>query len=727
MATFTRSRFSFLALLAVHISVQICAVNAWSLEAQEERGNLSFTPAEFGTYAFSGVVGNASSRMWTTGCCLRRWQSRHARNVRVRDRLPKPALVPWAGEFVGKYRFRPSRRLRMSDHLSLEAFVSRVIADVISTQAEDGYLGPFTKEERLLGNWDLWGHYHVMLALLMWYERTGDQAALDAVVRAANLICNTYLDGPRRPKDAGSTEMNLSVIHVFGRLYRHTGDPRYLRLMKTVVEDWEAPDAGDYYRQGLAGTPFYKTPKPRWESLHSIQGLVELYRITGDVSYKTAFENLWHGIYDYDLHNSGAFSTNEQAVGSPFRTGAVETCCTVAWMYMTVDMLALTGDATVADCLERGFWNAALGWQHPSGRWSTYNTPSNGVREASAHTIVFQSRNGTPELNCCSVNAPRALGMLSEWAVMHEGTDGVVINFYGSMDVTIPLSKGRLVRLSQETAYPRDGHVHLTVGLDAPQALKLSLRMPGWSKDTHVRVNGTEVEGVVAGTYLPLERTWKDGDTVDLQFDMSLRTWVGDEERAEMVSLYYGPLLLAFDQKRNNADTVAIPPLDITRLEFTPVPPKEEPFPPIVAFEFAGANGEKMALSDFATAGAYGTHYASWLPAVNLPPPAFRLVSPEDGARLPAGPARFEWRGPTHAENKTYTLTISEDASMDTPLRCWIIWTGPGLSDKMLEAGRTYYWDVDAKNTAGAVTAKNGPRSFVVDAALENPFAANPR
>ena len=68
--------------------------------------------------------------------------------------------------------------------------------------------------------------------------------------------------------------------------------------------------------------------------------------------------------------------------------------------------------ANVADELELSLFNAILGAQHPYGRWCTYNTPMDGAREASAHTIVFQSRAGTPELNCCSVNGPRGLGLL---------------------------------------------------------------------------------------------------------------------------------------------------------------------------------------------------------------------------------------------------------------------------------------------------------------------------
>jgi len=171
---------------------------------------------------------------------------------RLRDRKPIPDLVPWAGEFIGKYLVSAVQARRMVDDPAFDEFLRDLIAEFISTQAEDGYLGPFRKEERLLGHWDLWGHYHCMLGLMMWYEDTGDEAALKCAVRAADLICNTYLDTERRPIQAGSHEMNLSVIHALGRLYRHTGDQRYLRMMRIIERDWETPPAGDYFRQGLA-------------------------------------------------------------------------------------------------------------------------------------------------------------------------------------------------------------------------------------------------------------------------------------------------------------------------------------------------------------------------------------------------------------------------------------------------------------------------------------------
>ena len=194
-------------------------------DAPEEQGSLRFTPIASGRYAFQDTVGQRIQNN------IDQWllpapdaNPGMLEMFRVRDRLPKPALEPWAGEFVGKYLISAIQALRMSDDPRLESKVAAVIAELIHTQAEDGYLGPFAKEERLLGNWDLWGHYHVMLALMMWHEHTGDPAALDCVIRAADLIWKVYLEGTGVPKTRGSTEMNLSVIHGFGRLYRHTGD-----------------------------------------------------------------------------------------------------------------------------------------------------------------------------------------------------------------------------------------------------------------------------------------------------------------------------------------------------------------------------------------------------------------------------------------------------------------------------------------------------------------------
>ncbi len=644
---------------------------------------------------------------------------------RLRDRKPVPKLVPWAGEFAGKYLISAVQARRMVDDSRLDAHLRWFVGKLIETQADDGYLGPFRKEERLLGHWDLWGHYHIMLGLLKWYEDTGDTAARDCAIRAADLICKTYLDTDRRPVQAGSTEMNLSAIHALGKVYRHTGNEKYLRMVRVFLKDFEHEQAGDYFRQGLAGVDFYQTPRPRWESLHCIQGLTEMFLITGEADYRTSLVNLWRSMARYDRHNTGGFSTGEQAIGTPYESGAIETCCTTAFAALTIDALRLTGDSTIADELELSTWNSILGSQHPSGRWWTYNTPMDGHRAASAHTIVFQARVGTPELNCCSVNAPRGIGMLSEWAIMAD-EEGVFINYYGPMSFEGTLPDGTKLTLRQETAYPKDGHVTIVLEPAEAKAFAVRLRIPRWSKQTKIVAGGEDLANVEPGRYVSAKRTWKPGDKIEIDLDMSIHTWVGDGPCSNKVSLYYGPLLLAYDQHHNPFDADAIPTLDFKDLSYTEGSYRGQ-FEPIVLFAFQGAEGKAVNLVDFATAGAYGTEYRSWLPVTNAPPPRFFLRRPGDGAKIPAGPYRFEWTGARSVKGRTYTFLLSADASMADPIVRADDLTRPRyVMKQQLEPGKTYYWHVVARNESGNSPARHGPRTVVIDPDKENEFLDHP-
>ncbi|MCA9445551.1 MAG: glycoside hydrolase family 127 protein [Candidatus Omnitrophica bacterium] len=644
---------------------------------------------------------------------------------KVRDRNPKPQIVPWAGEFVGKYLISAIQANRMVDDPALGETIQDVVDRLIETQAEDGYLGPFQKDERLLGHWDLWGHYHIIQALLMWNEQTGDDAALEAATRAADLVCKTYLDTDRRPLDAGSDEMNLAIIHGMGLLYRKTGNERYLDMMRMIEEDWKS--AGDYFREGLAGTDFYKIPRPRWESLHDLQGLKQLYLITGNEDYKTAFVNLWRSIQKFDRHNTGGFSTGEAAIGNPYSPGAIETCCTTAWSALTLDMLTLTGDPKVAEELEWSFFNSILGSQHPSGRWWTYNTPMNGKREASAHTIVFQSRAGTPELNCCSVNAPRGLGMLSEWAIMKGDADDIVINYLASMSATVPLEDGRLLTLKQTSNYPTAERYYLQPTLDGTAELTLKIRVPSWAVGSTAAVNGNLIEKVTPGEYLEIKRVWKTGDSVLLNIKIPTWTWVGDGDKAGKISIYHGPLLLAYDQRFNDYDSDAIPTLDYQNLEEKPVYLDTETFQPLIVQEFKGADGTPLRLCDFATAGALGTEYVSWLPVENAPPPPFHVESPKEGEAIPADPNLFTWTGPRISEDKTYRFVLSENADLSNP-----IVTSEDLNRNQLvvrdplKPDTTYYWLVTAINENGEKPVEGGVHTFRVDPSLEKTFIDHP-
>jgi uncharacterized protein len=603
------------------------------------KGTESFHSLPSGQWRFGGVVAprlEANADQWL----LRAPEANPGmlEMFRLRDRQPAPKLTPWAGEFAGKYLIACVLALRLDDRADLREHTARFVADLIGTQADDGYLGPFPKAERLLKHWDLWGHYHVMQGLLLWHDFSSDAAALTATRRAADLICKTYLNGDRRVADAGSPEMNMAVAHVLAELYRRTGEPRYLAMAREIVKDWER--AGDYLRTGVAGTPFYQTPRPRWESLHDLQALAELWRITGETRYRDAFTSHWRTIREFDRRNTGAFSGGEKATGNAFAPTPIETCCTVAWMALGCDMLRLTGDARVADELELATFNAALGAQHPSGRWWTYNTPMDGERKASAHDIVFQARTGSPELNCCSVNGPRTLGMLGDWAVMRDDA-GLVVNWLGPLELTLLDAVYGKVTLSCKSNYPLGGDIEWRVTSEKP--MKVRFRIPAWAKGAEAYVGahvdltqpgaraytGMPAVAITAhacpGTYLGVGPGGSDGLVeVSLHLPMTLRTLEGQREQQGKASLYRGPLLLAYDQRDNAFDENAIPAIEPARLkEAKLVPLAEMPGAlraPWLLLELPTAKGP-LRLRDFASAGASGTRYRSWLPVAGQEAP----------------------------------------------------------------------------------------------------------
>jgi len=492
------------------------ALGASTGSLPQRRACTRIAGAKFNLSGWTGNYLNAVSEQWLKVAPFS--NPAMLEMFRDRDREPKRELLPWSGEFAGKYLTSAMQVYRVTGDMSLRQLIAEFVDQLISLQAEDGYLGPWPKENRLTleapnvrlkfacendppceslnkyrGTWDAQGHYHAMLGLLLWFEETGDASALTCASKIGDLLCNTFENGPMvdmGPPDANANEKNQAPIHSLCLLYEHTGNPRYLNLAKKIRDEFAATDAdgkpvaGDYLNGALAGKEFYELPKPRWESLYPIMGLAELYAITGDEKSRQAFEHIWWSIVKSDRHNNGGFSTWEQATGNPYDKGNIETCCTIAWSALSVEMLRLTRSSVVADELELTTLNSIIGLHSPNGRWVTYNTPMDGVREASAHTLAWQSREGSPELNCCSAHGARGFGIISDWALM-TADDGIILNWYGPGSMSAPF-RGAELTLKQETEYPRDNQVRLKIQLNEPLSFALRLRIPYWSKKTQV-------------------------------------------------------------------------------------------------------------------------------------------------------------------------------------------------------------------------------------------------
>jgi formylglycine-generating enzyme required for sulfatase activity/DUF1680 family protein len=549
-----------------------------------------------------------------------------------REKEPPQFLLPWSGEFAGKHLTGAVQVLRLTKDKELRDTLQSFVDRLVKLQTQDGYLGPWPKAYQLSGKspnlpvtWDAWNHYHIMIGLLFWHEQTGDGQALNAARGIGDLLCNLFLGKPGKLAGLGETYANLTPVHSLCLLYKATGGRRYLDLARQIVED-EFPKGGDYVQTALAGKEFYQTPQPRWESLHAIMGLAEMYWITGEEKYRDAFEHIWWSIVKLDRHNTGGFSSGEQAKGNPYDSGAIETCCSIAWSAMSVEMLRLTGNSIVADELELTLMNAITGYQSRTGHWCTYDTPMDGRRIPFTTFMTGHMRPGSEELSCCTVNSARGFGMISDWALMTD-RESLIVNWYGDSIMSAKL-KDISVSLKQQTDYPQTGHILLKV-LPIPQQgvdFTLKLRIPHWSKKTRVAINGELVKDVTPGSYLVLFRNWRWDDRIEMDLDMSLHYWAGERQLQDKASIYYGPVLLAYGVPAGR-DPEDAPVFDAENMNGRMVKSKNADGP-IVLMECSDIHGNKINLTDFDSAGENGQHYISWLNVRNAPKAAFSKTNP---------------------------------------------------------------------------------------------------
>jgi hypothetical protein len=216
--------------------------------------------------------------------------------------------------------------------------------------------------------------------------------------------------------------------------------------------------------------------------------------------------------------------------------------------------------------------------------------------------------------------------MISDWAIMSQA-GGLALTYSGPGSIRAPLPSGNALTVAQETDYPRESRISLALQPDRAERLVLALRIPHWSERSTVRVNDENVADVRPGRYLRLDRTWKPGDRITIDLDFRLHFWAQEEspargeppassgllageERPRLVSIYRGPILLAYDPRFNPDEDV--PVLRAEGLSASRVLPGGW-LAPWMLLELAGENGRRLRLCDFGSAGAAGHAYRSWL------------------------------------------------------------------------------------------------------------------
>jgi DUF1680 family protein len=464
----------------------------------------------------------------------------------------------WQTEFWGKwftsavlaYRYRPEPQLKN--------VLDEAVNGLIATQTPDGYIGNYTEEKRLDG-WDIWGRKYCMLGLLTYYDLAEDKNALLAAEKEADCLIKELSDKNALIVKKGEHRgmAATSVLEPICLLYGRTGEKRYLDFAEEIVRQWETPDGPQLISKADTDvSKRFPVPAPeRWygpeqgqkayEMMSCYEGLLELYRLTGKEEYRIAVEKTWQNIKDTDINIVGSGSARECWFGGkklqalPVRHSQ-ETCVTVTWIKLSQQLLRLTGDAKYADAIEQSYYNALLGAMKPDGSIWGYYTPLAGYK-------IIGMEQCSMGINCCTANGPRALFTFPLTAVMGR-KDGIQVNFFAEGDYSLQTPGKQLIRITQETNYPVGGEIKINIGINKPEKMGIRVRIPGWSGQSQVKVNGQNIDGVISGQYAVIQREWKNGDIIALELDMrgKIIHLVGTPEN---IAITRGPVVLARDSR----------------------------------------------------------------------------------------------------------------------------------------------------------------------------------
>lgn len=539
----------------------------------------------------------------------------------------------WQSEFWGKWIQSAISAYEYNHDPELLTIIKNAVTGLLATQMPNGYIGNYT-DEAALQNWNIWGQKYTLLGLLAYYDLTGDKSALNSSKRLADHLLTQVGPGKADIVKTGNYRgmPSSSILEPVVYLYRRSGDKRYLDFAEYIVQQWETADGPKLISAALGGIPVaerfphpstwwsYENGQKAYEMMSCYDGLLELYKVTGEPSYLRAVEMAVRDIIDHEINIAGSGSAFECWYnGSKYQTEptyhTMETCVTMTWMKLCFNLLRITGEPGYADEIEKSAYNALLASMKFDGSMIAKYSPLGGIRHEGEEQCGMH-------INCCNANGPRAFMMLPQFAVMNSPGE-IFVNLYTRGKFTIPLKSGSQVRIDQITDYPVSGKVEVGINIDKPEKFTLSLRIPGWSKNTSVFVNGSEISTAIPGSFIRITRLWDKGDRVELNLDMRGRIVNLNGYQA----ILRGPVVLARDSRFNDGFIYesAVVKDQNGLVDLKPVPDKSDNIwmsfsaPLVLGTDLEGTfrNPVQVKFCDFASAGnTWGedSRYKVWIP-----------------------------------------------------------------------------------------------------------------
>ncbi len=467
----------------------------------------------------------------------------------------------------------------------LDAYLDTLIWKIGLAQEEDGYLytnrtiaemhggkglHSWAYEERWLLDsvlsHELYNIGHLYEAAVAHYQATGKRTLLDIAIKSADLVDKDF--GLEKVKVyPGHQVIEMGLV----KLYRATGDKKYLDLARFFL-DIRGPN-GEQYNQA------HKRVVDQAEAVgHSVRatymysGMADIAAIEKDEAYLNAITRIWEDIVYGKIYLTGGIGATggNEGFADPFvlpnMTAYCETCASIGNIFTNHRLFLLHGEGKYMDILEKTLYNSMLSGVSLSADRFFYPNPleSNGQHERQAWFGCA----------CCPSNVARFVPAIPGY-IYAVGEKELYVNLYISNDAEINLG-GRKITVSQKANFPWDGKVEISVKPERQEKFVLKVRIPGWSMNEAIPgglykftddsnenyklfVNGEEISPGIINGYAVIKRKWKQGDRVEIELPMPVRSIVADErirDNIGKIAVQRGPVVYCAEWPDNNTGNV---------------------------------------------------------------------------------------------------------------------------------------------------------------------------
>lgn len=476
----------------------------------------------------------------------------------------------------------------------LEKTADEAIDIVCAAQAENGYLDTYyiiNGMDRIFTNLrdhhELYCFGHLLEGAVAYYQATGKDKLLKAAERYADFIASKF--GPEEGKCKGYPGHEIAEM-ALAKLYELTGEQRYLDLSRFFLDMRGTKpyyfDKEEKERNAYEGRP-YREPNPEEvrhayhqanypvreqkeavghavRAVYLYSGMADVARLTGDEAMYQACVRLWDGITKEKLYITGGIGGTH--VGEAFSfgydlpndTAYSETCAAIGLAFFARRMLQIKADSKVGDVMEQALYNTVLAGMALDGKSFFYVNPLEVLPEACKRDErkhhVKPIRQKWFGCACCPPNIARIVSSFGAY-VYTQNKDTLFTHLYAGSVVNCNLN-GTAVDLKQESGFPWNGDVKVSIHTENTAEYTLAYRIPGWCKNYTVSTTAEAKQEIKDG-YLYLTANWKDGDEICLNFPMEVRCMTANSkvrENAGKVAFMRGPICYCAEEKDNGKD-----------------------------------------------------------------------------------------------------------------------------------------------------------------------------